>query len=394
MTVASKVLRRHFDPVTFALLPARTEPNMAKYRVGIIGRTGKGNYGHGLDMPWQHLPSCEVVAVADEHDGGRAAATTRTGAAKGYADYREMLANERLDIAVICPRWIDAHHEIITTCAEHGCHMYLEKPFCRTLEEADQIVNACEMRHLKLTIAHTNRWTPQLHVVRQMIRDGQLGDILEVRARGKEDASRGGGEDLWVLGSHMLDLMRALFGDVESCYATVRQDGEPVTKKHVKEGNEGIGPLAGDHVESMYRFKNGVNGFFSSRRGAGGSPTRFGLTIYGSKGIVQMQSGFLRPAYFLGDSSWSPGRSGATWQAISSNGVDKPETMKSDGHNDSNMLAARNLLDCIEKNLDPVSNVYDARAATEMIVAVFESHRLGGPVVFPLENRKNPLSML
>ena len=56
--------------------------------------------------------------------------------------------------------------------------------------------------------------------------------------------------------------------------------------------------------------------------------------------------------------------------------------------------AARNLLDCIEKNLDPVSNVYDARAATEMIVAVFESHRLGGPVVFPLENRKNPLSML
>jgi len=39
-----------------------------KYRVAVIGRTGKGNYGHGLDVVWQALDNIEIVAVADEKD--------------------------------------------------------------------------------------------------------------------------------------------------------------------------------------------------------------------------------------------------------------------------------------------------------------------------------------
>ena len=110
---------------------------MAKYRVAIIGDTGHGNYGHGLDVPWQHLEACEVVAVADPHAGGRDAAIKRTGAARGYADYRDMLQQERPNIAVICPRWIDQHRDMAIACAEHGCHIYMEKPLSQTLAQAD-----------------------------------------------------------------------------------------------------------------------------------------------------------------------------------------------------------------------------------------------------------------
>ena len=46
----------------------------------VIGRTGKGNYGHGLDVVWKQLDNVEVVAVADEDEKGRAAAATRLGA--------------------------------------------------------------------------------------------------------------------------------------------------------------------------------------------------------------------------------------------------------------------------------------------------------------------------
>jgi predicted dehydrogenase len=367
---------------------------MAKHRVGIIGRTGKGNYGHGLDVPWQHIDSVEVAAVADEHAGGRAAAVKRAGAKNAYADYRQMLDKEKLDIVVIAPRWIDKHHEFAMACAEHSCHMYMEKPFCPNLEQADQVVQACEMRHLKFSIAHITRYSPQTRVVKQLIRNGTIGDVLEVRLRGKEDARRGGGEDLWVLGTHMLDLSRSLFGDVESCFAFVREGGKRVNKDHVKSGNEGIGPLAGDHIEASFRFKNGVSGFFASKRGAGGSPSRFGLTIHGSKGVIEMQSGYLRTAYLLEDPSWSPGRSGKQWQPISSNGVGKPETLKVDSHAGGNMDAARDLIGAIEKDRQPNSSVYDARAATELIVSMFESHRIERPVQFPLKNRGNPLTML
>jgi len=367
---------------------------MAKYRVAIIGSTNRGNYGHGLDGPWQHLESCEVVAVADEHEGGRAAAIKRCGAKTGYADYREMLAKEKPNIVVICQRWIDRHHEMAIACAEHGCHIYMEKPFCPTLKEADEIIQACEMRHLKMAVAHNTRHSPVVRVVKGLIRDGRIGDVLEVRIRGKEDSKRGGGEDLWVLGTHMLDLAGMLFGEVETCFATVRENGEPVSKKHVKPGNEGIGPLAGDHVQATYRFKNGISGYFASKRGAGGSPTRFGLTIAGSKGQIHLQSGYGRTAYLLEDSSWSPGQTGSQWQTISSNGVGKPETIAADSHDGGNTEAAIDLLSSIENNRQPLSSMYDARAATEMIVSVFESHRLGKPVALPLATRENPLTLL
>ena len=51
--------------------------------------------------------------------------------------------------------------------------------------------------------------------VQLMIREGVLGDIVELRGRGKEDR-RGGGEDLMVLGTHIMDLMRMCGGEPSS----------------------------------------------------------------------------------------------------------------------------------------------------------------------------------
>lgn len=86
-----------------------------------------------------------------------------------------------------------------------GIHIYLEKPFCRTLAEADEMVAALEKHDVKLALAHQTRWS-KLAVVRDLIEDGKLGTILEkAPGRGKEE--RGGGEDLWVLGSHVFNLI-------------------------------------------------------------------------------------------------------------------------------------------------------------------------------------------
>ena len=57
-------------------------------------------------------------------------------------------------------------------------------------------------------------------------------------------------------------------------------------------------------------------------------------------------------------------------------------------------FAVKDLLDAIENDRQPLGNIYEARGATEMIVATFESQRLGAAVKLPLENRKNPLTML
>lgn len=370
---------------------------MPKHRIAIIGRTQQGNFGHGLDRVWLDVPGCEIVGVADIHKIGLAGelARLKLDEGKGYLDWREMLKKTKPDIVSICQRWLDHHAEMAVAAAEAGAKgIYLEKPMCRTLIEADAIVAACEKHNTKLAIAFQTRYSPKLEVVAKLIEAGRIGDVLELRGRGKDDR-RGGGEDLWVLGTHVFNLINHFAGDPVWCTAQIKQDGEPVTKKHVRDGAEGIGPLAGDRVDATYRMSSGATAFFNSAKNAAGNPSRFGLTIYGSKGVLEIRTGHLPDVQLLEDPSWSPGRSGKQWQPVSTAGVGKPEPLKDGGLHAGNVLAVKDLIDAIENDRQPLANMYEARTSTEMIVAAFESHRKGGcPVKFPLENRENPLGML
>lgn len=370
---------------------ARSEDR--RYRVAVIGRTGRGNYGHGLDVVWNNIDQAQVAAVADEDAQGRAAAAKRLRAPRAYADYHEMLEKERPQIVSVAPRWLDCHRDMVLACAEHGCHVFLEKPMCQTLEQSDEMITALEKRNLKLAIAHQTRYSPTLQHMHKLIAEGGLGDIIELRGRGKED-SRGGGEDLMVLGTHIMDLMRLFAGEPEWCFARVSEGGKPVTKSEVRDGAEGIGPLAGDEIHAVYRFAGTTMGYFSTHRAKLGATTRFGLQIFGTKGILTMTTGALPQVAFVEEPSWQPGHSKAQWKNITSAGIDKPETLSDSGQSLGNRLIALDLIRAIETDTQPKGSAYDGRAALEMILAVYESHRLNAPAELPLRNRKHPLSLL
>jgi predicted dehydrogenase len=264
----------------------------------------------------------------------------------------------------------------------------MEKPFCRSPEEADRIVAACEKHDIKLAIAHQTRYSPKLQAIRDLMYDGALGELLEIRGRGKEDR-RGGGEDLWVLGSHVMNLMQHFGGEPQWCFARVLVDDRAMTRDDVQQGAEGIGPLAGDTLQAMYGMPEGVTAYFGSQRNAAGG--RFGIQMFGSKGVVELLTGYLPKAYFLPDPSWSPGRSGKQWVPISSAGVGVPEPLKDGGLHAGNVAACRDLIAAIEEDRQPECSMYEARATVEMIAAVFASHLAGKPLDLPLANRANPL---
>jgi predicted dehydrogenase len=372
---------------------ARAAAQGEKYRVAVIGRTGGGNYGHGLDVVWNDIPQARLVAVADSDPKGRAAAAQRLKAPKSYADYHQMLDQERPQIVSVAARWLDCHRDMVLACAEHGCHVFLEKPMCQDLEQADEMIAALEKRSLKLAIAHQTRYSPALAHAKKAIADGLLGDILELRGRGKEDA-RGGGEDLMVLGTHIMDLMRFFAGDPQSCFAQVRVNGHAVTKSDVRAGAEGIGPLAGDEVQAMYHFTGPTVGYFATDRARHGAAARYGLEIRGTKGILTTTMGAFPEVWFVEDPSWQVGRSKAPWKRITSEGMDKPEPVSDPNHRYGNRLIALDLIRAIETNSQPQGSMYDGRAALEMILAIYESHRHNAPVPLPLANRKHPLSLL
>jgi len=371
----------------------------AKYRVGVIGHTGRGGYGHGLDTVWRDIPEAEIIGIADANPKGLAEAVKRLGATRGYHDYRKMLDESKPDLVSIGTQYVDVHREMVIAAAERDVRgIYIEKPLCRTLQEADQMVAACRKYGVKLAMAFQSLYFPKLKVIQEIVSSGKMGRVLEIRARGKED-HRGGPIDLWVLGTRLLTMMKLLGGDPLWCFGTVQQDGRPITGDDVRQCESyGIGPLAGNEIHAMYRLSSGATGYFDSVQGEGApSPWRYDLRVFGSKGVLHVPSTrhFLSPVQFLPDPLWSSGRSGIEWIPVSSAGVGKAETAEDQlTHHDGNVLAVRDLIAAIKEDRQPVAHIEEARTNFEMIVAVFESHRLGASVTIPLKNRKNPLTMM
>ena len=389
--------RRHFLALSIASsisMASRAEEKML--RVAVIGHTGRGNYGHGLDTMWTQISETEIAAVADADPAGLAATQKKLGGIAGFADCRKMLAEVKPDIVAVAPRFVDEHHDMILAAIEAGARgIYVEKPFCRTPAEADGIIAACEKRNVKLAIAHRNRCHPALPVVAALVKDGAIGRLLELRGRGKED-DRGGALDLWVLGAHVMNLIHFFAGNPVACTATLLQDGRPATRDDVKEGAEGTGLIAGNEVHARFEMERGIPAFFESVQKAGVSRAGFGLQLIGTGGIIDLRCDAEPIAHLLTGNPFQPTPEPRAWIPISSAGPGKPEPVANLGKLiSSHVVAGRDLIAAIRENRAPLCSASDGRTIVEMISAVLESHRLGGKrVAFPLNTRQSPLSLL
>ena len=118
-------------------------PGTAAVRVAVIGHTGRGNYGHGLDTMWQQIPEVQICAVADADPAGLAAAVNLLKPGKSYSDYHVMLAEQRPEVVAVGPRHVDQHRDMLLAAIQHGVRgIYIEKPFVRTPAEADEVLRA------------------------------------------------------------------------------------------------------------------------------------------------------------------------------------------------------------------------------------------------------------
>ena len=364
-----------------------------RLRVGVMGDTGHGNYGHGVDTVWGAVEQADVVAVADPDAEGREKARVRLGAERGYADYRRMLEREELDVVSVCPRWMDQRVEMVTAAAEAGCHIYSEKPFAATLADADRMVEAVRRSGVKLQLAHQMRRSPYTLAVKRLIEAGAIGDVQEVRTRGKEDR-RAGGEDLMVLGSHVCDVMRMLLGDPEWVFAHVTEDGEELAREDVREGSEPIGPIGGREIAAMFSFGGGVHGYFGSKRSEGTAPWRFGTTVYGSKGVIFLPNAIYpggEGTQILRSAGWVPDGA-ARWEPVA---VEHDRRFDDTPMMTANLRMVEDLLAAIAEDREPVCSERAGLWTTEMITGIYRSQVEGGVVRFPQGARgAHPLSAL
>jgi predicted dehydrogenase len=371
-----------------------------RYRVAVIGSTGKGNYGHGLDTAFKDVERVSLIAIADDNAEGLKQTGKRLQVAHLYADWRKMLAAERPDIVCVGPRWTTDRVAMVTLAAEHGCHIYCEKPFAATLEDADKMIAACKSAQVKLSIAHQWRATPPVQQAIEEIRAGKYGRPLRIRVRPKDD-SRGGGEELLLHGTHLFDMMIGFAGTPRWVSGHITVDGRDATLEDRTEATEPIGPIAGDSISAMIGFDNGVRGFFDSTanlspRGNKQFDNLYGLQIECERAAIYLrQPGdvYVYPAPIvlpdLEDLSWEK-QWIESWHFTPEH---KPRPIRREWLRLGNNYLANDLLDAIEEDREPLTSGRSALAVTEVVQGVYASHFADGRrLSIPLADRKHPLS--
>ncbi|MEM7391338.1 MAG: Gfo/Idh/MocA family oxidoreductase [Verrucomicrobiota bacterium] len=364
--------------------------------MGVIGHTGRGNYGHALDVVWQKIPGTRIVGVADAHEAGRKKALQRLKIKTGFADYRDMLREVKPEFVSVAPRHPDQHRDMILAAVAAGAKgLYVEKPFCRTPAEADEILAAAQSEDVRIAVAHRNRYHPVLSIIDKLVADGEIGRLLEIRGHGLGDR-RGGGEDLWVLGSHIVNLFHYFGGAPTWCSATILQNGQPATKAEVKQGNEGLGPLTGNEIHARWQMANGITASYTTHTHDGSNKKGYAATLVGTKGTIAIHIDRDPVAWLSPGNPFDPANRSRPRIPITTAGLGKKEDdpkRVSEVHN--HVLAVRDLIAAVDEKREPLCSAQEGAVTVAMICGVFESHgRNGARVKFPLEERGNPLANL
>jgi predicted dehydrogenase len=379
-----------------------------RLRIGVIGSTSRGDYGHGLDTAFQGLDRAELVAVVDDNPAGLQKAGQRLGVTDLFADYRQMLDRVKPDIVCVCPRWVTDRVAMVRAAAERGCHIYCEKPCVADLKSADQLTAACAAHGVTLAMAHQWRAMPPVQNALTDIRAGKYGRLLRMRARPKDDA-RGGGEELLVHGSHWFDLMIALAGAPRWVSGHVRLKGHEALVTDAREGSEPVGPICGDAILAVFGFEDGVLGLFDSTANTAPSSQRtrddnktapawdsvYGLTLECERATLQLrQPG---DVYVYPANGVLPDLDELRWNKVwiedwHFTPEHQPKPVRSEWLKLGNQTLALDLIQAIEKQHEPLSPLKHAVLIAEMVQGTYASHFADGRRMrIPLSERGHPL---
>lgn len=369
--------------MTIAGLTSWSGEPAARIKAAVIGHTGRGDYGHGLEGIFASRPNIELVALADPDPDGRAKIAPKIGAPRSYADYRELLEKEKPNLVSIAMRQSDQHHAIALATLRAGAHIYCEKPFVSAPNESDELLAEASKRGLKIAVAHTMRMMPSVVRLRQAIAEGLIGDVVEVRSFGKQDA-RAGGEDMMVLGSHLFDVLRLFLGDPLSCTARVLWQGRDITTADRRIVKDNVGYVAGDQVFAQFAFPNGVNATFTSDAKLRETVGHWGIEFFGSKGVARINCDIEPNVFIRRSTAWKAEGKTDEWQPLD------PALVKSPPPH--NLGPVGDWLDAVAKSREPECSGRNGAWAVEMVMGIYHAALGAKRVSFPLASRKHPLA--
>jgi predicted dehydrogenase len=142
-------------------------------RLGIVGY---GYWGPNVVRNFALQSECRVTTICDGDPAARARAQQHYPGARVVADAREVLASPDIDaVAIVTP--VSTHHTLARQALEHGKHIFLEKPFTATSEQAEDLIDIAERKKLTIMVDHTFLFTGAVRKMKELVDDGVLGHL-------------------------------------------------------------------------------------------------------------------------------------------------------------------------------------------------------------------------
>ena len=178
----------------------------------------------------KELPDVRIIAIADDNEARGRAAAKRFGVDQFVADWRDLVRRDDVDVVMVHSE-NSRHVDQVIAAAEAGKHVFCEKPIATSVADAARMVAAVEKAGVEGTAAFVSRFSQEASRAKAVVDAGILGTIIHARsfiglagireigcppdmADWMEDATLGGG-GAWIdEGSHAIDLLRWLNGDI------------------------------------------------------------------------------------------------------------------------------------------------------------------------------------
>lgn len=267
-----------------------------KLRVGIIS----ANWGALAHLPaWRTLDSVAVTAMCTSRKETAEAAAERFGIERPFWDFEAMCADPDIDIVDVGTSPVQ-RERMVEAAIKAGKHVLNQLPFAASLEGARKLVSLQHRSGVKGAGASSVVGLPHAALMKEMIEGGYVGDIFQVQCLWQLNffleiypgfsytwfSKAGNGTSVTRnMGSHLLHLMRHLFGPIGSVVGRMETQ---LSQSALPEGGM-IDLETNDTCHAMLNFVSGAMGTLATSWTAADTPG-FSLDVLGSKGRLRLEA--------------------------------------------------------------------------------------------------------
>lgn len=342
---------------------------MDTVRIGLLG-TGFISQTHV--EAFKTIPGAEVIAAYGRDEGRGRAFCERNKIGKYYSDYRDLLSDKDITaVTVGLPN--NLHAPTTIAAAKAGKHVICEKPLALSIEEAEEMIDACAKAGVVLAYAEELCFVPKFIKAKEIADSGGIGKVYMVKQCEKHggpysqwfwEPKEAGGGILMDMGCHSLEFCRFFMGKpaVKSVFAHMN------TYLHTDKTQEE------DHVVVLMEFQGGEIALCESSWALQGGMDSV-MEAYGTEGViygnllrgmglrVYSRSGFVAPTLARTD-GWST----PDYEWLWNNGY--PQEMA-------------HFIECIRTGKEPRESGRDGLVILEIMLAAYQSAATGKKVELP-----------